>query len=118
MPNYNIFKVDPELRGGMLQKFQEVGLTETYHEDIDGYVHSFYFSDEPIEAQIEWIQLYSSFINLDEEPSNKSYFAVLLIQVPEGSEYAISLGKAHFYLRRVVITILELQLRSAFFKDQ
>ena len=98
MPNYNIFKVDPGLRAYMLQKFQDVGLTQTYFEDIDGYIHSFYFSDEPIDAQIEWIRLYSSFINLAEEPSNKSYFAVLLIQIPNGNEYAISMGKAHFYL--------------------
>ncbi|WP_411677822.1 DUF6119 family protein [Caproicibacter sp.] len=116
MPNYNIFKVDPELRIGMLQKFQEVGLTETYHEDIDGYVHSFYFSDEPIEAQIEWIRLYSSFVNLDEEPSNKSYFAVLLIQVPEGGEYAISLGKAHFYLSPFCYYDFGLQLAERIFQ--
>ena len=116
MPNYNIFKIDPELRPGMLQKFQEVGLIETYHEDIDGYVHSFYFSDEPVEAQIEWIQLYSSFIKLNEEPSNKSYFAILLIQMPGGGEYAISLGKAHFYLSPYCHYDFGLQLAERIFQ--
>ena len=115
MPNYNIFKVDPELRACMLQKFQSVGLTQTHFEDVDGYIHSFYFSDEPIDAQIEWIRLYSSFINLAEEPSNKSYFAVLLIQVPNGNEYAISMGKAHFYLAPFCFYDFGLQLAERIF---
>lgn len=116
MPNYNIFKIDPEQRVDMLTKFQDVGLTETYREDIDGYQHIFYFSDKPINAQIEWIQLYSSFINLEDIPSNKSYFAVLLIQVPSGNEYVISLGKAHFYLKSFCVYDFGLQLAERIFQ--
>ena len=116
MPNYNIFRVDPELRADMLVKFQDVGLTETYNEELDGYQHVFFFSDKPIDAQIEWIQLYSSFISLADIPSNESYFAVLLIRVPSGNEYAISLGKAHFYLKAYCVYDFGLQLAERIFK--
>ena len=116
MPNYNIFRVDPEHRAGMLTKFHDVGLTKTYDEDIDGYQHLFFFSDKPIDAQIEWIQLYSSFIDLGNIPSNKSYFAILLIRVPSGNEYAISLGKAHFYLKSFCIYDFGLQLAERIFQ--
>ena len=100
----------------MLTKFQEVGLTEIYREDIDGYQHIFYFSDKPIDAQIEWVQLYSRFISIEDTPSNKSYFAVLLIQVPSGNEYAVSLGKAHFYLKAFCIYDFGLQLAERIFQ--
>ena len=116
MPNYNIFKVDPEQRAEMLAKFCDVGLTETYNEDIDGYRHIFFFSDKPIDAQIEWIKLYSNFINSDNIPSNKSYFAVLLIRVPNGNEYAVSLGKAHFYLKSFCVYDFGLQLAERIFR--
>ena len=116
MPNYNIFRVDPELRADTLVKFQDVGLTETYNEDIDGYQHVFFSSDKPIDAQIEWIQLYSNFINLDDVPSNESYFAALLIRIPGGNEYAISLGKAHFYLKAYCVYDFGLQLAERIFQ--
>ena len=108
--------VDPEHRAGMLTKFNDVGLKETYNEDIDGYQHIFFFSEKPIDAQIEWIQLYSSFIDLDNIPSNKSYFAILLIRAPSGNEYAISLGKAHFYLKSFCIYDFGLQLAERIFQ--
>lgn len=116
MPNYNIFKIDPEQRSAMLVKFQDVGLTETYNEDVDGYQHTFFFSDRPIDAQIEWIQLYSSYLNLNDIPTNESYFAVLLIRVPSGNEYAISLGKAHFYLKSFCVYDFGLQLAERIFQ--
>lgn len=115
MPNYNIFRVDPTKRDDMMQKFQEVGLKETFNEDIDGYRHIFYFSDHPIDAEIEWINLYSSFINLESPPTNKSYFAVMIITVPNGNEYAISMGKAHFYIKSFCYYDFGLQLAERIF---
>lgn len=116
MPNYNIFKVDPSKRDEMMQKFLEVGLQETFKENIDGYRHIFYFSDHPIDAEIEWINLYSSFINLESPPTNKSYFAIMLITVPSGNEYAISMGKAHFYIKSFCYYDFGLQLAERIFK--
>lgn len=101
MPSYNIFRVDEEHIDQMMQKFDAAGLNPTFDDTIENCRYRFFFSNRPIDAQISWLELYKHFIDPEKEPKNKSYFAVLLITLETGVVYAISLGKAHFYLQAV-----------------
>jgi len=116
MPNYNIFKVDPEQKEKMLLKFEAEKLKITFDDYIDNYRYRFFFSNQPISAQISWLELYKMFINLKKEPQNKSYYAVLLITMPNGNEYAVSLGKSHFFLQSPCIYDFGLQLAERIFE--
>ncbi len=117
MPSYNIFLIDPEKKEQLHVKFDSVGLRNTYDQVIEDNRYRFYFSFNPIDAQIDWLQLYSDFLRLDEEPKVKSYFGVFMIQLPNGHEYAVSLGKSHFYLAPFCVYDFGLQLAERIFAD-
>ncbi len=117
MPSYNIFLVDPEKKEQLLTKFESVGLKCTFDQIIDENRYRFYFCFNPIDAQIDWLKLYADFLHLDEEPKIKSYFGVFMIQLVNGSEYAISLGKSHFYLAPFCVYDFGLQLAERIFAD-
>lgn len=98
MSKYNIYKIDKEKEEELIEKLKSVNLELSKIITVDNYKLSFYFSNEPDNISIWWTSVYSEFLEEDNIPFNKVYFATLIISNNECC-YAISLGKSHFYLR-------------------
>lgn len=98
MPKFNIYKVSrPELRN-LVERITDVGLELTSSKNVDDYQHDFYFSTVPDEIDIWWVEFYKDLIELEDKPTNKVNFGLLLIY-NEDICYAVSLGKSHFYIK-------------------
>ncbi|MEL5899711.1 DUF6119 family protein [Clostridium sporogenes] len=98
MPKYNIYKIIKEEENNLIEKLESVNLISTYVTEINGYKFEFFYSHNPQEIDIWWTDLYRDFFVDIEIPKNKIYFGVLLISNSD-LVYAVSLGKAHFYLK-------------------
>lgn len=98
MPKYNIYKINKEREIDLIEKLDSVNLTLSKSILVDGYTLSFYFSKEPKDIDIWWVDIYSEFLEEGNIPYNKVYFATMIISNNDYC-YAVSLGKAHFYLR-------------------
>ncbi|WP_008318910.1 DUF6119 family protein [Leptolyngbya sp. PCC 6406] len=97
MPKYNLYRVPKDQEEDLLEKLRLSGLEQIGKQEIEGFQMKFFFSSEPDEIDIWWTETYQEFLGDIETPKNLMHFGVLLIS---GNEvcYAISLGKAHFYL--------------------
>ncbi|MEM8611628.1 MAG: DUF6119 family protein [Cyanobacteria bacterium P01_H01_bin.105] len=98
MPKYNLYRVLKHHEEALLEKLNLVGLEQIGELEVADFQMKFFFSSEPDEIDIWWVEIYQEFLgDIEETPRNLMHFGVLLIS---GSEifYAISLGKAHFYL--------------------
>lgn len=98
MAKFNLYKIYPDQREKLIEKFNSVGLTKIGGKNIDGFSLDFYFSDEPDSIDIWWTDIYNDFFGEVEKPKNKIYFATLLVYNSQ-IVYAVSLGKSHFYLK-------------------
>lgn len=100
MPKYNIYKIKSGNQLALQKKLVSVGLVLKEEKTIGDYQARFYFSDKPDLITIWWVELYKDFLGMveDELPKNEMYFGILLLTKGQVS-YAISFGKAHFYLR-------------------
>lgn len=66
--------------------------------DQDGWHGVFYYSSNPIPGDIPWVDTFRNYFDGYAIPQNINYYAVFLFE--KGSTcYALSFGKAHFYLR-------------------
>lgn len=99
MPKYNIYKIKDGNREALQRKLSAVGLIAKNEKQIGDYVAEFYFSDKPDLVKIWWVDLYKDFLDVNEFPKNELYFGILLL-VKKEICYAISFGKAHFYLAK------------------
>jgi len=95
---YNIYKIEKHREKALVEKLVSVGLKQTGELEESGYQMKFFFSTQPDEVDIWWINLYQDFIKGVDLPKNKIYFGALLLSSPDTC-YAISFGKSHFYLR-------------------
>jgi len=97
---YNIYRLRKELKDVLIKKLtsDSVGLQKSVEKEINGYKLVFFFSTKPDKVEIWWTTVYKDFLDEDEKPKNRIYFAVLLIFDDE-KFYAVSLGKSHFYLK-------------------
>ncbi|ETT45398.1 hypothetical protein BSK66_10230 [Paenibacillus odorifer] len=98
MPKYNIYKIKDGSREALQRKLNTVGLVAKNEKQIGEYTAKFYFSDKPDLVKIWWVDLYKDFLDVNKLPNNELYFGILLL-VKKEICYAISFGKAHFYLR-------------------
>lgn len=98
MPKFNLYKINPEQKPNLVIKLESVGLTKTGSKTINGFTLDFYFSNDPDEIDIWWVDVYKDFLGGFELPKNQIYFATLLIY-NNSVVYAVSLGKSHFYLK-------------------
>ena len=98
LSKYNIYKIDKEKEEELIEKLKSVNLELSKIITVDNYKLSFYFSNEPDNISIWWTSVYSEFLEEDNIPCNKVYFATLIISNDKYC-YAVSLGKSHFYLR-------------------
>lgn len=102
---YNIYKVKAEKLEGLIDKLHTVGLREQKTHISNSYSMSFYFSEEIKNNKIWWWKTYRNFFNDGvKEPTNTFHFGMLLCRDTNKPEniYAVSLGKAHFYLSKFI----------------
>lgn len=102
---YNIYKVKPSKLDQLKEKLAGVGLVEQKTHQADNYSMTFYFSEKIKGNDIWWWETYQNFFNNEvAKPQNIFHFGLLLcIQLDDPSQiYAVSLGKAHFYLSRFI----------------
>lgn len=97
MPKYNLYRIPKDKEEDLLGKLRLSGLEQIGEQTLDGFHMKFFFSSQPDEIDIWWVETYREFLGELETPKNLMHFGVLLISGDEIC-YAISLGKAHFYL--------------------
>lgn len=102
---YNIYKVKHSKLAQLIEKIAGVGLHQQKTHISNGYSMTFYFSEKVKGNDIWWWDTYKDFFNDDVvKPTNTFHFGMLLshhIEKPE-QIYAVSLGKAHFYLSKLI----------------
>ena len=98
MAKFNIYKIDKAKESTLLEKLEAVGLSHSGQKTIDDFTLSLYLSKKPEDIDIWWTDLYADYLDKDEKPKNKAYFAVFLVS-NNSLLYAISMGKSHFYLK-------------------
>jgi hypothetical protein len=59
---------------------------------------TFFFSEKPPDTPVHWMDIYKPFLPKLKQRYNQVYFGVLLVEVKGGRAFAVSLGKAHFYV--------------------
>ncbi len=98
MPKYNIYKIIKSEENNLIDKLKSVNLQKICSKEINGFKFDFYYSQDPEQIDIWWTDLYKDFFEDIDKPKNKIYFGVLLIS-NDKLLYAVSLGKAYFYLK-------------------
>lgn len=94
----NIFKIDKDKEIEMFKKFTNVNLFKKGSFVSGEWLCDFYLSENPTIKNISWIQNYKSKVEGLDNLENNIYFGVLICK--RGLEtFAISYGKAHFYLK-------------------
>lgn len=110
MPKFNLYKIIPEKKDDLVEKLQTVGLVRTAQKVIDEYTMEFYFSEEPDEIEIWWVDLYKDYLDSNRAtPFNLVFFGTMII-FSDHVCYAVSLGKSHFYLKNFCDRDFGLQL--------
>lgn len=102
---YNIYKVKHSKLAQLKEKLNAVGLLEQKTLISNNYSMTFYFSDKVKGNDIWWWETYRDFFNDDViKPINIFHFGMLLCHHTDRPEqtYAVSLGKAHFYLSKLI----------------
>jgi uncharacterized protein (TIGR04141 family) len=112
MPKYNLYRIPKDKENDLREKLKLSGLEQIGTQDSDGFHMSFFFSSQPDTIDIWWVETYKDFwgdLEILETPKNLMHFGVLLIS---GNRicYAVSLGKAHFYLSQFCDTEFGLNL--------
>src|SRR6476661_4801718 len=97
MPKYNLYKIHKNKEEDLLTKLRLCNLEQTGEQELEGFHMKFFFSSHPDEVDIWWSETYRTFLGNLETPKNLIHFGVFLISGEEVC-YAVSLGKAHFYL--------------------
>lgn len=109
MPKYNLYRVSKSKEKDLLTKLISSGLKQIGEQELEKFDMKFFFSSQPDEIDIWWVETYKNFLGDLETPKNLMHFGVLLISGREIC-YAVSLGKAHFYLSQFCDTEFGLNL--------
>jgi len=109
MPKYNLYRIRKDQEKDLLEKLRLSGLEQIGAQALDSFHMKFFFSSQPDEIDIWWVETYREFLGDLETPKNLIHFGVLLVSGDEIC-YAISLGKAHFYLSQFCDTEFGLNL--------
>lgn len=89
----------------LIEKIESVGLKRQKSLICENYSMTFYFSENIQGNKIWWWQTYKEFFNDDTpEPKNIFYYGLLVSHLTNDPEfiYAVSLGKSHFYLSKLI----------------
>lgn len=109
MPKYNLYRILKDKEEDLLAKLMLSGLEQIGEKDLEDVHMRFFFSSQPDEIDIWWVETYKEFLGDLETPKNLMHFGVLLISGHDIC-YAVSLGKAHFYLGQFCDTEFGLNL--------
>ena len=93
----NIFKIPPYNLSALKEKFKAVEMTLIDDSDIDEWNLKFYLSDNPEIIDIPWVKDFEDILH-DRDIENKVYYGTYLCKKADYI-FAISYGKAHFYIR-------------------
>jgi uncharacterized protein (TIGR04141 family) len=94
----NIFKIPTDDLADLRSRLAEAGAEIVHTSTQDDWAGELYFSKSPGPYIPDWIQLYSNVLPKHIDYSTRSFFAVYLF-TKAALTYALSYGKAHFYLR-------------------
>lgn len=95
----NIFAISKEDLPELRKKLPAIGMSIIHSEDQAGWHGDFYFSESPKPGEIDWAENFRAYFDKVPKPENINYFAVYIFTKGDKS-YAVSYGKAHFYLRQ------------------
>ncbi len=109
MAKYNLYRIPKAREESLIDKLRISGLEQISEQNLEGFHMKFFFSSQPDEIDIWWVETYKGFLGDLETPKNLMHFGVLLISGQETC-YAVSLGKAHFYLSQFCDTEFGLNL--------
>jgi uncharacterized protein (TIGR04141 family) len=94
----NIFRIPEMDRQNMLSKLGASHMEVIKTVEEDGWSGQFYFSTDPAPTSVSWADAFADYFDGIPLPANRNYYAAFVFA--KGSQcYAISYGKAHFYLR-------------------
>ena len=79
MGKYNIYRIKKGAKEELVEKLTSVGLDLISEIESDGFSLQFFFSKEPDEIDIWWVETYQTFLVDIEPPKNKIYFGALLL---------------------------------------
>jgi len=94
----NIFQLNSDDVDSLRAKLAEAKLSLVKEVQQSGWAGQFYFSDRPHPSQVSWAEVFKSYFPDGALPKNLNHFAVFLF-VKDDEAFALSYGKAHFYLR-------------------
>ena len=94
----NVFHIPMDYHDLLIAKLRRVGAEALATVEQDGWTGTFYFPSKVSGVTIPWLEPYEHFFKGRPVPQNRSYYAAFVF-VRNGRCYAISHGKAHFYLR-------------------
>ncbi|HBH13118.1 MAG TPA: hypothetical protein DDX29_08400 [Clostridiales bacterium] len=109
MTQMNLYRFPKDIEKELHSKFQSVSLELVSQKEVENFQFKFYFSKNPDEVDIWWIENYRSFLEEIETPKNQIYFGILLI-LGKDLLYGLSFGKTHFYLNQFCDTDFGLNL--------
>lgn len=93
----NIFRIPARLAGPLRKNLTKNELSVTRQFEQGDWTGEFYFSKDPEPGRVSWTDTFRDYIG-DGHYFNRSYYGVMTMARGE-SYYAISFGKAHFYVR-------------------
>jgi len=101
--SYNIYRVPARNAGLLEKKIKEVSLKRQKSRKIEDYLLTFYFSEGMDGNEVWWYKTYRDFFkDTVPEPKNLFYYGLLKIEKKDSDyTYLVSLGKSHFYLRKI-----------------
>ena len=94
----NVFAVPGRERGLLLQKLESVGMCVIKSVEQDGWTGDFYYSPDANPKESSWATPFRAYFTDHSIPEAHSPFAVYLF-TKDDRVYALSYGKAHFYVR-------------------
>jgi uncharacterized protein (TIGR04141 family) len=94
----NIFHIPSEYYDWLIGKLEKTGTEPIATVEQDGWAGTFFFPVQQKGTNIPWLEQYQHFFNKKSLPRNLNHYAAFVF-VRDGRSYAISHGKAHFYIR-------------------
>lgn len=95
----NLFSIPLDNVDGLEEKLEAAGMTSVHSATVDEWEAEFFFSKDPEPVDIPWVDEFKKELSLLEpKPRNTLYFGAYIWQSNEAC-FALSFGKAHFYLR-------------------
>jgi uncharacterized protein (TIGR04141 family) len=94
----NIFRIPDEYYEWLIGKLQKLGADPLANVKQDGWTGTFFISPEDAATDVPWLEPYEQFFVSRDRPQNTNHYAAFVFK-RDSACYALSHGKAHFYIR-------------------